>query len=110
MSCFGGRGKKTALEAWKSYPDVTDVFLALAYKPLEVSNRCVEHLDRFVVLMYDQTSSKTLVNDARKLELCLLKREELWMPSHQQEQLQWDTPSALHIKLGSAGDKHYCPV
>ena len=34
VSCFGDRGKKTALEAWKSYPDVTDAFLALAHKPL----------------------------------------------------------------------------
>ena len=76
MSCFGGRGKKTALEAWKSYPDVTDVFLALAYKPLEVSNRCVEHLDHFVVLMYDRTSGKTLVNDARK-QLFAQKRRTL---------------------------------
>ena len=66
VSCFGGRGKKTALEAWKSYLDVTDAFLALAHKPLEVSSRCVEHLERFVVLMYDRTSSKTSVNDARK--------------------------------------------
>ena len=66
VSCFGGRGKKTALEAWKSYPDVTDAFLALAHKPLEVSSTCVEHLERFVVLMYDRTSSKTSVNDARK--------------------------------------------
>ncbi|CAH3181917.1 unnamed protein product [Porites evermanni] len=46
VSCFGGRGKKTALEAWKSYPDP---FIC----------RCVEHLERFVVLMYDRTSSKT---------------------------------------------------
>ena len=66
VPCFRGRGKKTALEAWKSYPDVTLAFLALAHKPLEVSSRCVEHLERFVVLMYDRTSSKTSVNDARK--------------------------------------------
>lgn len=66
VSCFGGRGKKTALEAWKFYPDLTDAFLALAHKPLEVSSRCVEHLERFVVLMYDRHSSKTSVNDARK--------------------------------------------
>ena len=66
VSCFGGRVKKTALEAWKSYQDVTDVFLALAYKPLEVSSRCVKHLEHFVVLMYGQTSSKTSVNDERK--------------------------------------------
>ena len=46
------RGKKTALEAWKSY--------------LDVSSRCVEHLERFVVLIYDRTSGKTSGSDARK--------------------------------------------
>ncbi|KAL9954824.1 hypothetical protein ACROYT_G042404 [Oculina patagonica] len=66
VSCFGGRGKKTALEAWKSYPDVTSAFLALAHCPTEISDRCIEHLERFVVLLYDRTSSKTAVNDARK--------------------------------------------
>jgi len=66
VSCFEDRGKKTALEAWKSYPYVTDAPLALAHKPLEVSSRCVEQLERFVVLMYDRTSSKTSINDARK--------------------------------------------
>ena len=66
VSFFGGREKKTALEAWKSYPDVTNAFLALAYKPLEVSSRCVKHLEHFVVLMYGRTSSKTSVNDERK--------------------------------------------
>ena len=45
------RGKKTELEAWKSYLDVTDAFLALAHKPLEVSSRCVEHLERFVLII-----------------------------------------------------------
>ena len=66
VSSFGGRGKKTALEAWKSYPEVTTAFLTLAHNPSEVSNRCMEHLERFVVLLYDRTSGKTAVNEARK--------------------------------------------
>ena len=66
VSCFGGRGKKTALETWKSYPDVTHAFLTLAQAPSEVSDACMEQLERFVVLLYDRTSSKMEVNDARK--------------------------------------------
>ena len=32
-SCFKGKGKRSAWEAWRSYREVTDVFLYLAYKP-----------------------------------------------------------------------------
>ena len=60
------RGKKTALEVWKSYPEVTTAFLTRAHNPSEVSNSCMELLEHFVVLLYDRTSSKTAVNEARK--------------------------------------------
>ena len=66
VSCFGSKEKRTALEAWKSYPDVANAFLSIAHEPSEVRNKCMEHLERFVVLLYDRTSSKTSVNDARK--------------------------------------------
>lgn len=66
VSCFAGRRKRTALEAWKSYPDVTDAFLTLAHKPSEVSDVCMEHIESYVVLLYDRTSGKKSVNDAKK--------------------------------------------
>ncbi|KAK3737278.1 hypothetical protein QZH41_007347 [Actinostola sp. cb2023] len=66
VSCFGGRGKKTALAAWKSYPEVTNAFLSLAHSPTEVSLECMAHLERFVILLYDRTSTKREVNEARK--------------------------------------------
>ncbi|KAK3749394.1 hypothetical protein QZH41_004867 [Actinostola sp. cb2023] len=34
VSCFNGKGKKTAMETWNSYPDATASLLALANTPL----------------------------------------------------------------------------
>ena len=67
VSCFAGRGKKTAVTIWRNYPAVTDAFLQLASSPTRpVSEACMAHLERFVILMYDRTSSKTNVNKARQ--------------------------------------------
>lgn len=66
VSCFLGKGKKSAMDTWNSFLDVTDVFLALANSPSEISLQMMETLERFVVLLYDRTSTKTAVNDARK--------------------------------------------
>ena len=40
--------------------------LAMAATPINVSEECISHLERFVVLLYDRTSTKVRVNDARK--------------------------------------------
>ena len=66
VSAFAGRGKKTAWETWKSFPEVNDAFSELLCMPSEVSERSMLLLERFVVLMYDRTSESMEVNDARK--------------------------------------------
>ena len=66
VSAFAGRGKKTAWETWKSFPEVNDAFTELIRMQSEVSRKSIKHLERFVVLMYDQTSECMEVNDARK--------------------------------------------
>lgn len=66
VSAFAGRGKRTAWETWKSFPEVNDAFLELLCMPSEVSEESRLLLERFVVLMYDRTSESTEVNDARK--------------------------------------------
>ncbi|XP_034062878.1 uncharacterized protein LOC117540355 [Gymnodraco acuticeps] len=63
---LAGRGKKTAWETWKSFPEVTGAFNELLCMPSEVSEGSMLLLERFVVLMYDQTSESMEVNDARK--------------------------------------------
>ena len=66
VSCFSGKGKKTAFETWKVYPEVTNAFLLLASTPSEVSDSCMVGIERFTALLYDRTSSKMQVNMARK--------------------------------------------
>ena len=48
------------------YPSVTGAFMELAATPINVSEECISHLERFVVLLYDRSSTKVHVNDARK--------------------------------------------
>lgn len=66
VSCFAGRGKKTAMEAWKACPEVTSAFLSLSSPIAQITDGTMELIQRFVILMYDRTSDKTKVNDARK--------------------------------------------
>jgi len=63
---FAGRGKKTAWETWKVFPEVTEAFEELLHMPAEISEETMALLERFVVLMYDRTSDSLQVNDARK--------------------------------------------
>ena len=74
VSSFGGRGKKTAWETWKAYEYVTPVFSALTACPsVETIENWLHLLVRVVVLLYDRTSDKEHVNEARK-ELLTFKR------------------------------------
>ena len=66
VSSFAGRGKKTAWEIWKVFPEVTDAFEELLCMSSDVSEESMSLLERFVVLMYDRTSDIMEVNDARK--------------------------------------------
>jgi len=67
VSCFGGRGKKTAWDTWTTYGDVTPSFCALGDMPdSHVIDEWMQPLERFVVLLYDRTSTEEGVNQARK--------------------------------------------
>ena len=66
VSCFYGKSKKTALDTWKSFPEVTPVFIALSRAQTEIAEEWMSTLERFVVLLYDRTSSSSSVNEARK--------------------------------------------
>jgi hypothetical protein len=66
VSCFSGKGKRTAWTTWQLCPDVTAGFEALSNSPDNVSDQCMATIERFVVLLYDRTSPEMQVNGARK--------------------------------------------
>lgn len=62
-----GCGKKTAWDIWNVFEEATSAFLSLTDTPGEqVVADAMQTLERFVVLMYDRTSSCQYVNEARK--------------------------------------------
>ncbi|KAJ8394095.1 hypothetical protein AAFF_G00049000 [Aldrovandia affinis] len=106
VSCFGGRGKKTAWETWKAYDEVTDevttAFCTLAATPtISTVDDYMDSLERFVVLLYDRTSSQEHVNEARKH--LFTQRSRSIEPSHQLEKPSDNTSRELPTKPASAG-------
>jgi len=61
VSAFRGKGKKSAWLTWDAYTEVSDVFAKLSLYPL--TNRQI--LEKFVVIMYDRSSTAEGVDDAR---------------------------------------------
>ena len=66
VSSFCGRGKKTAWNTWKVYPEVIKAFEEFPLMQTEISDVAMETLEQFVVLLYDCTSDIMTVNDSRK--------------------------------------------
>lgn len=67
-SSFSGRGKKSAWDAWSSYPVVTEAFLNLSRMGVndQIDRATVDVLERFVVIMYDRTSECLDLNSCRR--------------------------------------------
>ena len=66
VSSFVGHGKKTAWAVWNSFPDLTNVLLQMATAPDKIQDECLHVVERFVILLYDKTSTITDVNKVRK--------------------------------------------
>lgn len=66
VSSFAGRGKKKAWAMWKSLPELTDALIALSCAPATIPGATVQVIERFVILLYDRTSTCTELNKARK--------------------------------------------
>jgi hypothetical protein len=66
VSYFAGRGKKTAFQSWKCYPEATAVFQSLSSPQETIREEQITILERFVVFMYSHTCSYNRVNDARQ--------------------------------------------
>ena len=66
VSSFHGIGKKTAWNAWCSMPHLKPLFAKLSRAPSHLTAQDFEELERFVIIMYQRTSTASHVNEARK--------------------------------------------
>ncbi len=73
VSAFRGKGKKSAWLTWNVCNEVSNVFKQLSKYPPTVGDDDLEMLEKFVVIMYDRSSTAIYVNDAR-LELFARKQ------------------------------------
>ncbi|CAB4019733.1 Hypothetical predicted protein, partial [Paramuricea clavata] len=92
VSYFRGRGKKTAWDVWGIFPELTPVLSALKTSPEDITEESMAVLERFVVLLYDRTSSLAKVNEARQ-QLFSKRSREL------------DTSASKPIRLGMAAPR-----
>ena len=67
VSAFAGRGKKTAWDIWSALPSVTTAFSELSNCPTTITEEHITLIQRYVVLLYDKTSSLADVNDCRQV-------------------------------------------
>ena len=89
VSFFSGRGKKTAWDVWKVFPELTPVLKAMLMLPEDIEDTCLDVIERFVILLYDHTSSFSKVNEVRQ-ELFSRKARSL-------ENIP-PTQASLHVK------------
>ena len=67
VSFFSGTGKRTAWDIWKKDDDVTSAFLLLSEcHSLQDMLTVLHKIERFVILLYDQTNLCSNVDEARK--------------------------------------------
>ena len=65
VSAFGNKGKKNAWQTWDIFPEVTPVFSKLSQHPPTTEDDDMKILEKFVVLMYDRSSTADGVDEAR---------------------------------------------
>ena len=90
-SAFWGKGKKSAWEACKSYPDVTKAFLNIArypHNPVTMESPDFMLLERYTVVLYDRTSSLKSINEARRELFCQKSKTMETIPPTQDALLQ----------------------
>ena len=64
VSAFRGKGKKSAWQTWDMCDVASDVFARLSQYPPTVNDNEMDILEKFVVIMYDRSSTATCVNNA----------------------------------------------
>ena len=65
VSAFRGKGKKSAWQTWDVCEEASGVFSKLSQYPPVVDDEDLKTLEKFVVMMYDRSSTDEGVDDVR---------------------------------------------
>ena len=65
VSAFRGKGKRAAWQTWDVYPEASEVFAKLSMYPPVIGDEEKKVLERFVIIMYDRSSSATDTDSVR---------------------------------------------
>lgn len=106
-SCFFGKSKKSAWEAWKSYPAVTEAFLHLrnnTFQWLGLEDPEFKTLERFTVVIYDRSSNLLSVNDARQERFTKKVRTLEDIPPTQKRPIRYQLTNIFISKLTKESD------
>ena len=66
VSSFVGHDKKTAWNTWNAFPELTDALLKSTCAPSDILEDVMHTIERFVILLYDRTSTCTDIDKARR--------------------------------------------
>ena len=69
VSGFRGKCKKSFFQTWNVFQEITETFVKLSKFPVNLEENDIEMLEKFIVLLYDKSSSTETVDAARKLFL-----------------------------------------
>ena len=105
-SAFRNKEKKTAWHTWDIFPEASPVFSKLSQYPLTVEQSGMDILERFVILMYDRSSTATTVDEAR-LDL-FARNSDHMRRSLQPKLLSSSTPSVLPTRQVVCGARQPC--
>jgi hypothetical protein len=77
VSCFHGKGKKSAWAAWNSYPEVTDALVNMKDVEYDVTEADLRIIERFIIFMYkiEQVSAPILI---QPVDIYSPKNQKLW--------------------------------
>ena len=83
MPASSGYGEKSAWATWNVLSEFTDELLILANAPTSIPETSLHAVERFVILLYDRTSSATDIDTARRK--LIPKKKSVITVSHPQK-------------------------
>ena len=68
VSCFAGHGigKRTAWAVWTALPELTQTLVLLSTALDHINEDAMQTIERFIILLYDRTSTSTDIDKARR--------------------------------------------